>query len=105
MTIDDNDFIYTSALDGVIRIHDAAGTLIDDAFVTGLSTTMSAPLVAGRGDALWGDDLYTVNRDTGELWRVDGLGNISVIGTDFNNDDRILADLEFGPDGAMYAHS
>lgn len=54
----------------------------------------------GPGDSFWGSDLYTFNRGTGDLLRVDSLGNATVIGSGF--DQGFVADLEFGPDNALY---
>ncbi len=57
--------------------------------------------VFGPGDAFWGSDLYTFDRGTGDFLRVDSMGNATIIGSGF--DQGIVADLEFGPDGALYA--
>lgn len=102
LELDGSDNIYTAAVDGTIRIHDITGALIDGAFVTGLGTGTSAPLEFGPGNALFGSDLYAVDRVSGELLRIDGAGTVDVIGTGFGAGDRVAADLEFGPDGFLY---
>lgn len=102
LTLDADDRIYTAAIDGVIRIHDSAGALVDDAFVTGLTLGTSAPMAVGQGGTIWGTDLFAVDRGTGELLRIDSGGSVIVIGTDFGGEDRLAADLAFGPDGALY---
>ena len=57
MGIDDQNRIFTSAADGVIRVHDEEGNLLDDSFATGLGEVM---LAFGRGGRL-GNDLYAVS--------------------------------------------
>lgn len=88
------DRVYSNALDGVIRIHQSNGTLIDGSFATS-----DEAVTVGPGDAWFGNDVYTVNNSTGELLRIDLSGTPSVIGTGFAG----IRDLEFGPDGALYA--
>ena len=97
--VDEMNRIYTRTTDGIVRVFAEDGTLIDDAFATGLATT---PLTMefGPGNSLWGDDLYTLNRETGELLRIDDTGTVNVIGTGFDALDTLH--LTFGPDGYMY---
>jgi len=102
LAIDAADRIYTAGVDGVIRIHDASGALIDGSFVSGLSSGMSAPIAIGQG-GIFGTDLFAVDRGTGELLRVDSAGTVTTIGSGFGDGDRITSDLAFGPDGALYA--
>jgi hypothetical protein len=88
------DRIYSNALDGTIRIHQSNGTLIDAAFAIS-----DEALAVGPGSGTFGNDVYTVNNSNGELTRIDLAGNATVIGTGFD----AVRDLEFGPDGALYA--
>lgn len=95
-------YIYTAATDGVIRIHDLAGTPVADPFLAGTAGFASA-IAVGPGSGPWGSDLYVIDRFTGELLRVDSLGTPTVIGTGFGNTtDDIAGDLTFGPDGNLY---
>ena len=58
----------------------------------------SPPLACGRG-GIWGTDLYVVAAN-GNLLRVDLLGSITNhVGSGFAS----ITDLQFGPDGALYA--
>ncbi len=101
IAIDPSNRIFNANIDGVIRLYDSDGTLLDGAFYTGLGTNRAAPIAIGPG-GIWGNDLYTVHTQTGELLRIDMFGNATVIGTGFGDADRITADIAFGPDGAMY---
>ncbi len=94
MAVDSNDLIYTGGVDGVIRVHDANGDLIDDAFATGLGG--DPPIEVGRGGT-WGTDVYAIDWDSGELLRITASGTQTVVGTGF-----LWAWLEFGPDDALY---
>jgi hypothetical protein len=88
------DRVYSNALDGVVRVHQPDGTLIDASFAAS-----DEALAVGPGDAVFGNDVYTVDNGTGELIRIDLAGNPTVIGSGFSE----VRDLEFGPDGALYA--
>ena len=95
IALDPSGRIFTSANDGVIRIHSAGGTLLNDAFVTGLGTW--APIAFGPG-GYWGTDLYAIDRENGgQLLRFDMAGNPTVLGSGF-----YPGNLAFGPDNAMY---
>ena len=94
MAIDSNDLIYTGGLDGVIRVHDADGNLIDGAFATGLG--QYPPVEVGRGGT-WGTDVYSIDSDSGELLRIRASGSQTVVSAGFSP-----GDLEFGPDDALY---
>ena len=89
--------IYTRTADGIIRIYDENGVLLNNAFVTGLETV--GPMAFGPGNAAWGDYLYTTNWMSGDLLRIDAFGNVEVIGTGFTG---TTATIKFGPDGHMY---
>ncbi len=102
MAIDSLDRIFNANIDGVIRLYDSDGTLLDGSFYSGLHTGRAVSLAIGDS-ALWGTDLYTVHAGTGDLLRIDMTGNATVIGSGFADSERITADLKFGPDGALYA--
>lgn len=104
IAIDTNDDIYTDGPDGVIRIHAADGSLVNANFYTDPDPAEGGfQLEFGPGDALWGDSLYGISRDSGELIRFADDGTPTVIGTGFGGDGvTAVSDLEFGPDGALY---
>lgn len=97
LAIDSSDRIFTCACDGIIRIHAADGTLIDNNFadVDGL-----AAIEFGPGGA-FGTDLYALNRSTGTVYRVDGDGDATVFGTGFTGSPTELA-VGPAPDVALY---
>lgn len=85
----------SSSADGNLRLYDSDGTLVSGNFAT-LKT--ASPLARGPG-GLWGADLYAVAAN-GDLVRVDLQGNsTNRVGSGFGN----MQDLQFGPDGALYA--
>ncbi|MDZ4781598.1 MAG: PEP-CTERM sorting domain-containing protein [Planctomycetia bacterium] len=104
IAIDADDNIYTDGPDGVIRIHAADGSLVNGNFYTDPNPGPGGfQLEFGPGGPLWGDSLYGISRDTGELLRFDALGVPTVIGTGFGGPGGPTApDMEFGPDGALY---
>ena len=104
VAIDTNDDIYTDGPGGVIQIHAADGSLVNANFYTDPNPGPGGfQLEFGPGDALWGDLLYGISGDTGELLKWDDLGNATVIGTGFGGPgEPSVGDLEFGPDGALY---
>jgi len=90
-----NNRVFTSAVDGTIRIHNSAGTLVNGAFATGLGGT---PILEFGKGGEFGTDLYVID-GTGNLLRFDpSSGNATLMGTGFT-----AADIAFGPDLAMYA--
>jgi hypothetical protein len=93
--IDAADRIYTASSDGVIRLHSAAGVLINDSFASGF---FGLALAVGPG-GVWGTDLYGVEISSGgRLLRFNAAtGEPTVLGTGFN-----ASDIVFGPDGEMY---
>lgn len=81
---------------GTVSIYDENGGLLDGDFAT---LPAGGGITFGPGNALWGDDLYAMIESTGELIRVDDLGNPTVIGTGFA---ATTYGPSFGPDGFMY---
>lgn len=92
LAIDSTNRIFVSGYDGVIRIYNPDGTIINESFASGLSIQQSMEFGPG-GD--FGQDLYV--RDGNQLLRFDPLGNPAQLGTGFNG-----GDLAFGPNGALY---
>jgi len=87
-----NGHIYSAATDGVIRVHDADGNLVNAAFATALG---DRPYLAfGRGGE-FGHQLYAIAN--GQLLRFDESGNRQVL-----RDGVDALDLAFGPDNALY---
>ena len=71
------------------------GNLLNGSFAQGKA---GSPLARGPG-GIWGTDLYAVAAN-GDLTRVDAQGvTTNHVGTGFAN----VSDLQFGPDGALYA--
>ena len=93
VAVDAANRIFTTALDGVIRVHDAAGNEVDGSFATG----MGRALEFGPGTGVFGADLFGIDL-AGQLVRFDSAGTPTVIGSGF-----VDGDLAFGPDGALYA--
>jgi hypothetical protein len=102
IAVDDLNRIFIEGKDGVIRIYDSAGALVDPSFFSGLATSRGVPITFGPGGAIWGDDLYTIDADSGELLRISSNGSGTVIGTGFEDPLRRVGGLQFGPDGALY---
>ncbi len=96
LAVHPDDRIFVCHDDGVVRVYDADGALLDGSFAT-LST--ESPMAFGTGGA-FGTDLYAVKRDSGELVRIAPDGTPTVIGTGFPTG---TFGIEFGPDGALYA--
>jgi hypothetical protein len=109
MALDTSDRIFISGWAGKIFIHDASGVQLVEPFTS--SSSVSVALAVGLGDGPWGDDLYALTRDTGELLRFEIQQNPfqidttpTVIGTGFALQPTLsLFDLAFGPDNALYA--
>jgi hypothetical protein len=97
MAIDETDRIFVSTRDGVIRIYDPNGSLIDPNFVSGLG--YSVPLAFAPGGIL-GKELYAIDIGNDKLLRFDSEGEPNEVGTGF--DGGIYPDIDFGPDGALY---
>lgn len=95
LAVDDQDRIFTLACDGILRIYDTDGNVIDDAFVTGLGCV--GRMAFGPGGA-FGDDLYLAASETELLYRIDRSGNAEVVGSNLG----VNVSVAFGPDGAFY---
>ena len=94
--IDDEDNIYTFSIDGTLRIYSPDGSVIDDAFVTGLSDANGGRMAFAPGGT-FGTDLYLTQHDSGLLYRIDPLGNVEIVGSGIG-----ISHIAFGPDGALY---
>lgn len=77
-----------------IQLFATNGTLLASNFAGILP---GAPVVAGRGDAFWGRDLYSLSSG-GQLIRIDPLGTSTVVGSGFGSP----CQLAFGPDNNLY---
>lgn len=93
---DDGDHLFTSTVNGVIHEYAADGSVINNSFATGMGHAM---ITVGPGGDLWGDDLYALNPNTGQLFRFDAFGAHTLIASGF---DTVYGDIAFGPDGALY---
>ena len=91
---DSADRIFTLSDDGHIRIFLQDGTLVDNAFATGVGAPRGKQFQFGPG-GVWGSDLYLAF--SGDLVKFDSLGNSTVVGTAFQST------ITFGLDGALYS--
>ncbi len=95
--IGENNQIYVSSTDGVIRVYDLDGNLLNNTFATGFGRTTK--MAAGPG-GVWGRDLYVADSTNGKLYRVNAKGEKTIIGENFSEDHSW--DFVFGPDKSMY---
>lgn len=87
--------VASSSSDTTLRLYSSNGALLNSNFA---SAKTASPLARGPG-GIWGTDLYAVAAN-GDLIRVDLQGvATNRVGTGFGN----VSDLQFGPDGALYA--
>ncbi len=87
--------VASSSSDGILRLFSQNGILLNASFAT---VRVSSPLARGPG-GIWGTDLYAVAA-TGDLLRLNLEGSVTNrVGSGFAN----ISDLQFGPDGALYA--
>lgn len=93
----ETDAFFTGSGNGTIRLFASDGTLIDNAFAS--APGFMPPIAVSPGGPIWGDFLYAIRKNTGELLRIDSAKNVSIVGSGFTGDAR---DMEFGPDGALY---
>lgn len=94
VAVDQNDRIYVSQRDGTIKLYDSQGNLIDDAYASASGFLFSAFAPGGP----FGTDLYAMDQATGELLRITGSGDSTVMGTGFSD----ISYITFGPDQALY---
>ncbi len=86
--------VFTLSDDGNIRIFLQDGTLVDDAFATGVVAPRGKQLQFGPG-GIWGNDLYLAF--SGDLVRFDSLGKSTAVGSGFEST------ITFGTDGSLYS--
>lgn len=94
IAVDDIGLIYTYARDGVMRVHDSDGLLLDDDFHGDCGVW--APMAFGPGGQ-WGTDLYVIC--DGRLLRFTDEGPLTVADLFFEDTP---VDMAFGPDLALY---
>ncbi len=94
IAVDEADRIYTIGVDGVLRVHDSAGQLLNGSFAVGLGS--ESVLAFGTGGA-FGTYLYVITNG-GDLRRYDAAGSYALVGRGFQT----ARDLAFGPDGDLY---
>ena len=105
IAIDANNHIYSAypTGDGIIRLHDQAGNVISDPFISGVGGfNTAANLTVGPGGG-WGNDLYAIAG--GDIHRIDiNTAQSSVIASGFGTGmgRQTNRGITFGPDGAMY---
>ena len=86
--------VVSSSSDTTLRLYNTNGALLNGNFA---QAKTGSPLARGRG-GIWGTDLYAVAAN-GELLRLDPSGATNRVGSGFGS----MLDLQFGPDGALYA--
>ncbi len=87
--------VASSSSDTTLRRYETNGTLLNGSFA---QAKTGSPLARGPGGT-WGTNLYAVAAN-GDLIRLDAQGaTTNHVGTGFAN----VSDLQFGPDGALYA--
>jgi len=90
------NLVYARFTDGTVRVFGTDGSVVDAAFGTGLGANGALAL---SPSADWGSGAYVVD-GSGNLVRIEASGQAPVVvGSGFAN----TSDLEFGPDGALYA--
>jgi hypothetical protein len=93
------DRIYVSYGGGTIQRFDATGADVPFAApVTGLTGTV--PIAVAPAGADFAEGLYAVEGGTGKLFRIADDGSRTEVGHGFPSS---LGEIEFGPDGALYA--
>jgi choice-of-anchor C domain-containing protein len=96
IAVDANDRIFVAGEDGIIRVFEADGSLVNASFASG-QPPMRA-LTFDPGGAFAGH-LYGIDGG-GRLLRIDTLGNTTEVGSGF--DTVSASDMVFGPDRALY---
>lgn len=84
--------IFTSGVDGIIRIFSSSGSLLNGHFATNFGN------IAFSNGGAFGSYLYAL--DGPNLLRIDQDGNSTTFGTGLPPTQ--IADMTFGPDGALY---
>ena len=100
LVVDGANNIYISlgkGSSGRILAYHPDGTPFPTPVVTGLTGGPEIPFAFGPGGA-WGTNLYVISNH--QLLRLDSPGNLTTVGTGF--DAAWYADMEFGPDDALY---
>lgn len=97
LAVDDADNVYVASNDGVIRVYDSSGALVNGLLVDSLNGIV-APNI-GPGGA-WGNDLITIGN--GMLLSIAPDGTQTVLGTGFPAGASAITGAAFGPDGALY---
>ncbi|WP_169976904.1 PEP-CTERM sorting domain-containing protein [Tautonia rosea] len=102
LAIGPGDQIFTSHRDGVIRVHNADGTLVNNAFATLFDPSSVPPqgqlrTLAFAPGGMFGTDLYTQGL-AGEIVRIDASGQTEIILSGLGP----IGGMTFGPDGALY---
>jgi hypothetical protein len=95
IAVDRFNRIFTSSVDGTVRLYSPDGTLLDPAFATGLGP--SPPIAIGPSDHAWGGHLYAIDQ-AGTLLRITMDKEIQTLGGGLADRNSIL----FGPDFALY---
>jgi len=88
--------VYSSAADGIIRVHDSSGALIDNSF----ATNAGGQITFGPAASAFGSFLYAWSGTwySSTILRIEGNGDSVVFGEGFIT----LSGMAFGPDGALY---
>jgi hypothetical protein len=91
--------VVNTSTDTQLRLYTSAGSVSNASFAT---IKAGSPLARGPGGA-WGTDLYAI-APNGDLIRIGLDGATNKAGGGFlMASGSVMSDLEFGPDGALYA--
>jgi YD repeat-containing protein len=96
IAIDANDRIFVAGEDGIIRVFEADGSLVNASFASGQPPMRALTFDPGGAFAGY---LYAIDGG-GRLLRIDTLGNTTEVGSGF--DTVSASDMVFGPDRALY---
>lgn len=99
IAVDDDDRIFVASSDGRIRIYNPDGSLLNDAFATGLAG-LDTYLAFGPGAGGFGKALFVLNGS--DLLRFNTRGRASKVGSGFGVGPGSGTGLVFGPDHALY---
>jgi sugar lactone lactonase YvrE len=103
LAVGEGDLIYSSSSDGVVRVFNPDGTLLDGAFATLFDPTGLPPggrqtFLAFAPGGMFGTDLYATTSYADQIVRIGPTGETSVILSSLGP----IGGMTFGPDGAMY---